>query len=104
MINLANAANLNGLIQKVQKGTIPGASNPATSLFGHFSTATLVIGLLAGLVGSVYFLYGKRQSNFSMLFTGLALWVVPFFITSALWLTVACGALAVVPFVVGQYF
>ncbi len=105
MNSLPNAANLNSLMHQVQAAAAKSASGPgASSLFGNFSTASIVIGIIAGLFGSAYVLYGKRQGNFSMLFTGMALWVVPFFITSTLWLSIACGALAVAPFVVGGYF
>lgn len=104
MNSLPNAASLNKMIHQVQSGTAKSVSKPASfSLLGHFSAASLAIGIFAGLFGSAYFMYGKRQSNFSMLFTGMALWVVPFFITSALWLSLACGALVCAPFVVNRY-
>ena len=72
-------------------------------MFGSFSMATIIIGLVAGLFGSAYFIYGKRQSNFTMLFTGLALWVVPFFVSSAVWLSISCGALIFAPLVISRY-
>ena len=104
MVSLSNAAGFNGLMRQVQAETAKSAANPASSLFGHFSMGALVVGVVAGLFGSSYFLYGKRQGNSSMLFTGVALWVVPFFISSALWLSLACGALVFAPFVIGRYF
>jgi hypothetical protein len=104
LINLPDVSNLNGLMNQVQSTAAKSSSNPNSfSLFGHFSTASLLIGLLAGLFGSAYFMYGKRQANFSVLLTGVALWVVPFFITSVLWLSLACGALVFAPFIIARF-
>jgi len=103
MVNLQNTTSLNGLINQAQAGAGSSAANPASSLLGNFSTATLIIGLFAGLVGSAYFLYGKRQENFPWLFAGMALWIVPFFISSAWWLGISCGTLAFAPFVFSKY-
>jgi hypothetical protein len=52
-----------------------------------FSTAELIAGLLFGSIGFVAFLYGKRQSVWRPMFTGLALMVYPYFVadTLALW-------------------
>jgi hypothetical protein len=104
LVNLSNAADLNGLMSQIQTAATNSGSNPASALFGSFSMGSIVVGIVAGLFGSAYFLYGKRQGNFPMLFTGMALWVVPFFISSVLWLSLACGALAFAPFVIGRYF
>ncbi len=97
MINLQNSTNLDGLINQLQTAAGNSTSGPASSLFGNFSMSSLVIGLFAGLVGSAYFLYGKRQGNLPLLFAGLALWVVPLFISSVLWLSLSCGALIIAP-------
>jgi hypothetical protein len=100
---LPSATSLNGLINQVQNAAAKPASGSPWSLFGSFSMASIMIGLVAGLFGSAYFIYGKRQSNFVMLFSGMALWVVPFFVTSAVWLSISCGALVFAPFVIGRY-
>ena len=103
MSALPNASGLDGLINQVQNAAGQSAGGAGGSLFGSFSTSTLLIGLFAGLVGSAYFLYGKRSGNFSWLAAGIALWVVPLFVTSTLWLSLSCGALACIPFVASRY-
>ena len=103
MSSPAGTTSLNGLINQVQAHGAPSVAGSASSLFGNFSMATLVIGIFAGLVGSAYFLYGKKRSEFPWLFAGLALWVVPLFITSAVWLSLSCGALICAPIVVTRY-
>ena len=95
--------SLNGLINQAQSGGGPSIMGSASSMFGNFTMTSLIIGIVAGLIGSGYFLYGKRQSEMPWLFAGLALWVVPLFITSALWLTLSCGALVCAPIVVTRY-
>lgn len=103
MKNLQNAVNLNGLLHQVQTAAGQPSAQSSASWFGSFSMATLVIGIFAGLCGSAYFIYGKRQGDFTMLFTGMALWVVPLFITSAIGLSLTCAALVVAPFVIGRF-
>ncbi len=78
-------------------------TGPVSSLFGSFTTTTLIIGLLAGLFGSAYFMYGKRQQNYPVLLAGVALWIVPLFISSALWLSISCGTLVFAPLVISRY-
>lgn len=99
----AGMNSLNGLINQVQSNGAPSIAGSASSMFGNFTMTTLVIGIFAGLVGSAYFLYGKKRSEFPWLFAGLALWVVPLFITSALWLSLSCGALICAPILVTRY-
>jgi hypothetical protein len=67
------------------------------------SMTTIVISLVAGLVGSAYFIYGKKTCNFRMLFSGVALCVVPYFIGNTILLIVACVAMAAAPFVMERY-
>lgn len=46
-----------------------------------------------------YFVYGKRQSKFAPMISGVALCVYPYFIDNLVWLCVIGAALLVVPFV-----
>lgn len=88
------------LASKLQGGAA-GTSSPAMdigSLLGHMSMTAIIISLLAGLVGSAYFMYGKKTCNFRMVFSGLALCVVPYFITNTFLLIPACLAMAAAPF------
>ena len=59
----------------------------------------LFAGMIAGVFGMAYFVYGKRQSKFAPMICGVALCVYPYFIDSLLWLGVIGVVLLVVPFV-----
>lgn len=62
------------------------------------TTSLLIWGLLFGSVGSGFLVYGKRQKAVVPLICGLALVVVPYFISNV-WLLVAAGAaLVAVPY------
>lgn len=62
--------------------------------------ATLLIGILTGAIGMAYIVYGKRQTKFAALFSGIGLCAYPYFIDSWVWLVVLGLVFAVVPFVV----
>ena len=62
------------------------------------TTSLLIWGLLFGSVGSGFLVYGKKQKAVVPLICGLALIVVPYFISNV-WLLVAAGAaLVAVPY------
>jgi hypothetical protein len=85
---------------KLQSGTA-GSASPALdvgSLLGNMSMTTIVVSLVAGVVGSGYFIYGKKSCNIRMLCSGVALCVVPYFIGNTILLVVACVAMAAAPF------
>ena len=58
------------------------------------SRVTLVFGLVFGVIGSAFMLYGRRQHEPWYLVIGFALIIYPYFISSAL-LTLLIGALLV---------
>ena len=60
----------------------------------------LFAGLIAGVFGMAYFVYGKRQTKFAPMISGVLLCVYPYFIDSLFWLCVIGAVLLVVPFVV----
>lgn len=60
----------------------------------------LFVGLIAGVFGMAYFVYGKRQTKIVPMLSGVALCVYPYFFESVLWLCVIGAALLVAPFVV----
>lgn len=63
------------------------------------SATTLLMGLFLGLIGSAYFLYGKKQNQALPMLTGCALCVLPYFISSNwLLLPLSLGLMAL-PFV-----
>lgn len=60
---------------------------------------TLIFSFLFGTIGLGYFIYGKKQSLFVPLFTGLALMVYPYFVSNS-YVMVAVGiVLCAVPWV-----
>jgi len=62
--------------------------------------AALLIGILTGALGMAYIVYGKRQTKFAPLLSGIGLCAYSYFIDSWVWLCVVGLLFAVVPFVV----
>ena len=94
-------SGIGAFASKLQAGTDGSASSALDlgSLLGNMSMTTIIVGLLAGLVGSGYFMDGKKTSHIPMLCSGVALCIVPYFISNTLLLIVACLAMAAAPFV-----
>jgi len=64
------------------------------------SASTLFVGILAGVLGLSYFIYGKRQERIGFLAAGVALCVYPYLVSGlALQILIGLG-LAAVPFLV----
>jgi hypothetical protein len=59
----------------------------------------LFVGLIAGVVGMAYFVYGKRQMRFVPMICGVALCVYPYLVDNLAWLCIIGAVLLVVPFV-----
>ena len=59
---------------------------------GLFSTGSLISGLLIGSIGFGIFLYGKKQSDFPSVASGLALSALPIFVHSVLAMWLLAGA------------
>ena len=59
----------------------------------------LFVGLIAGVFGMAYFVYGKRQTKIVAMISGVMLCIYPYFIDSLLWLCVVGGLLLIAPFV-----
>ena len=59
----------------------------------------LFIGLITGVIGTAYFVYGKKQSRPVPLVAGMALMVYPYFIDSLV-ISIAIGVvLMALPFI-----
>jgi len=62
------------------------------------SASTLFVGILAGVVGLSYFIYGKRQERIAFLAAGVGLCVFPYLVEGlVLQILIALG-LAAAPF------
>ncbi|MDG4561566.1 MAG: hypothetical protein P9E88_09765 [Candidatus Competibacter sp.] len=64
------------------------------------NTSLLLLGVLFGSVGLGYFLYGKKQRAVVPLVCGLALMVVPYFISSTALLVMVGAVLSGIPYFV----
>jgi len=64
-----------------------------------FNTSTLFASLLWGSIGVGYFIYGKKQSSWVPAVGGLLMVVVSYFISSALVMSLVCGALIALVYV-----
>lgn len=64
------------------------------------NTPLLLLGVLFGAVGLGYFLYGKKQRAVVPLVCGLALMVVPYFISSTALLVMVGAVLSGIPYFV----
>ena len=61
----------------------------------------LAVGLLAGLVGSAYVLYGRRQAEPRFIVCGFALVAYPYVVTNTVAAVIAGFVLAALPFLIG---
>ncbi len=64
------------------------------------SGSVLLVGMLAGVFGVAYFVYGKRQTKLTPMIAGVLLCIYPYFIESVLWLAVVGLLLLAAPFVI----
>ena len=64
------------------------------------STSQLVWGILFGAVGLGFFMYGKKQKAVVPLFTGIALFVFPYFIPNVFILVIVGAFLVALPYFV----
>jgi lipid-A-disaccharide synthase-like uncharacterized protein len=64
------------------------------------SASTLFVGIVAGVIGLSYFIYGKRQERIAFLAAGVGLCVYPYLVGGlALQILIGLG-LAAIPFFV----
>ena len=75
-------------------------SGPARNLSLPKSVNSFIISIFTGALGLAYIVYGRRQTKFVALLSGLVLCVYPYFIDSILWLCVVGALLLVAPFVI----
>lgn len=60
---------------------------------------TLFAGVLFGSIGMAYMIYGKKQQKFIVMLSGLALCIIPYFISNLLFLYLICIAITALPFI-----
>jgi len=61
---------------------------------------TIIAGIFFGIIGSGYFLYGRKAQQPVALVSGLLLCVFPYFVDGFIWTMVVGGALLAAPFVI----
>ncbi|MEA2336982.1 MAG: hypothetical protein QOE82_989 [Thermoanaerobaculia bacterium] len=59
---------------------------------------TLFLGLLFGSIGTVYLIYGKKQSSVIHIVVGAILLVYPYLFTNAILIFIAGAVLTAIPF------
>jgi hypothetical protein len=64
------------------------------------SPAVLFIGLMAGVIGVAYFIYGKKNQRLAPMVAGVLLCVYPWIFDSVVWLLLVGAALVAAPFVI----
>ena len=64
------------------------------------STSTILWGVLFGGIGLGFFTYGRKQKTIVPLFTGIALFVLPYFIANVYVLVLAGIVLMAIPYFV----
>ncbi len=60
-------------------------------------TSLMLWGLLFNSIGLGYFVYGKKQSHKGALLSGIALMILPYFLSSDLVLVAVCLGLMAMP-------
>ena len=63
-------------------------------------TSLLIWGILFGAIGLGFFAYGKKQKAVVPLFTGVALFIFPYFISNVYMLVMVGVVLVVLPYFV----
>jgi hypothetical protein len=63
-------------------------------------TSLLMWGMLFGALGLGFFTYGKKQKAVVPLFTGIALFIIPYFIPDVYMLVIAGAVLVALPYFV----
>jgi len=58
---------------------------------------TFIVSAVFGIIGSGYFIYGKKRKNNVVLWTGVALCVYPYAVDSLLWTVIIGILLLMVP-------
>ena len=61
-------------------------------------TASIVWDVLFGVIGTGYFMYGKKQQSALPLFCGFALMVFPYFVSGTVLVVIVGVVLMAVPF------
>jgi hypothetical protein len=63
-------------------------------------TSLLIWGTVFGAFGLGFFIYGKKQKAVVPLFTGIALFIIPYFISNVYMLVIAGAVLVALPYFV----
>ncbi|MCH6576179.1 MAG: hypothetical protein IH795_13445 [Bacteroidetes bacterium] len=63
-------------------------------------TSLLIWGMLFGALGLGFFTYGKKQKAAVPLITGIALFIIPYFISNVYTLVISGAVLVVLPYFV----
>lgn len=68
------------------------------SYLNHMNPTTLFISIIAGAIGTGYFIYGKRESLAMMMLSGAGLCVYPYFTDNIAALCIIGAILMTIPY------
>ncbi|HHO55799.1 MAG TPA: hypothetical protein ENK21_05375 [Trueperaceae bacterium] len=63
-----------------------------------FNAATIIWGMIFGLIGSAHFIYGKKRSMIIPLVSGVVLFFIPYFIVNTIVLIMVGLVFVFLPF------
>ncbi len=64
--------------------------------------AALIISLIFSLIGTGYFIYGKKQDLFWTMIIGIVLGIFPYFVSNVWGMVLVGMGLTVLPFLIGR--
>lgn len=62
-----------------------------------FDVGNIILSIIFGTFGLIYFRYGRRLSKVSWMVVGVILMVYPYFVSSRIWMTVLGVVFMLVP-------
>lgn len=70
----------------------------ATSSDDDWDGTSLMLGMVWGAIGTGFFIYGKKQAKAMYLLCGIALFIIPIFISNTLYNAIIGTVLTILPF------
>ncbi len=85
--------------------TLPGQIAPINPnvLINDISVTIIIVNIMAGLIGTIYLMYGKKTLNIPMIICGILLCIVPYVINNTQILIIACLLMLAAPYLISRY-
>ncbi|MDP7420608.1 MAG: hypothetical protein QGH40_01955 [bacterium] len=75
-------------LQEQLRQELEQGQQPSGKKSGGIDLTYWVSSFFFGLLGTAFFIYGKKQSDYKFLLTGLILMIYPYFVHSGIWIVV----------------